>query len=339
MGLTADTLQSHHLWATSTRVSICRQNSFMRWRNCSFCTWEITLFCKLTCDTGIWNVPCRAFLMLFQLFMGHLRGFFPLASVARHSTDSSGLAVQSWAEKSAEVSLWPLFWSQESRSFLDCQTSYFSRYADWANLTVRRSQPHLLHRPFCARVSPSSRAPSLRSRSRWANAGRWPGPWILLWTFSAHRWWTPWWARTLWPVSHTQTNVDPFIRFHLPLESVLVRPRLVPDLLHPQHHLVHQTSQILPENEVFRFLRVSSGMAPPVHVTAAAFNRRHLLYLQWRTVYAANPSGSGSPLIRRQRETKATTHSILRTVDSFQGEKSGRNLRGSFISCCACSRS
>lgn len=44
----------------------------------------------------------------------------------------------------------------------------------------------------------------------------------------------------------------------LSLEHVLVQPGLVPDLLHPQHHLIDQTSQVLPENEVHWRLWVSA---------------------------------------------------------------------------------
>lgn len=78
-------------------------------------------------------------------------------------------------------------------------------------------------------------------------------------------------------------NVDPSpfpAGFCLPVEHILVRPRLVPDLLHPQHHLFCQTSQILPENEVFRSPRVSSRTTLLILVTAATFNQSDCLYLQ-----------------------------------------------------------
>lgn len=118
-----------------------------------------------------------------------LEGFprIPLASMAKHSTDSSGLLVQSWAAKvwTSHSSLLSL---QESRSFLDCQMSFISRYVDWANLTVRLSQPPCLCRRACTRVSPLIRAFSLRSPATWVSVGRWLEPWTRLRLFSARRW-------------------------------------------------------------------------------------------------------------------------------------------------------
>lgn len=78
-------------------------------------------------------------------------------------------------------------------------------------------------------------------------------------------------------------NVDPSplpAGFCLPVERILVRPRLVPDLLYPQHHLFYQTSQILPENEVFRSPQVSSRTTLLLLVTAATFIQSDFLYSQ-----------------------------------------------------------
>lgn len=170
--------------------------------------------------------------------------------MARHSADSSELLTHTWA-----VRVWTshssMFSLQESRSFLDCQRSFFTQYADWANLTVRLSQL-----PVCTGVP--AHAPDLwpvrypldhpARGSVWAsgwNRGRCCGYFLLTGgEFSGeHR-----------LVSRTETffirkNVDPCpfpAGLCLPVEYILVRPRLVPDLLYPQHHLFPQTSQILP---------------------------------------------------------------------------------------------
>lgn len=65
-----------------------------------------------------------------------------------------------------------------------------------------------------------------------------------------------WQSRDYLTNIEVQTNQSPFNQLctvltqTLSLECVLVQPGLVRDLLHPQHHLIDQTSQVLPENEV-----------------------------------------------------------------------------------------
>lgn len=107
---------------------------------------------------------------------------------------------------------------------------------------------------------------SLRSCSRWAVVGLWRELWILLRLLSAHKWWTLWWGSAYTLSTRLRSvffNTVCVVFTHalslsVSLECILVQSGLVLDLLHPQHNLFYQTSQVLPENEVLWSVRVSA---------------------------------------------------------------------------------
>lgn len=165
-----------------------------------------------------------------------------------------------------------LIWSQESKKFLDCQLAYFTAYADWANLMVSflfstslSVQKH--YECLCTGFAPLLICVfPLRSHSRWAAVAQWQELWILLRSSSVHSWWSLWWGFSICFLQilfyfFTFGNIFVFtcvLSLSLSLECVLVQSGMVLDLLHPQHHLLCETSQVLPENEIHWRLWVST---------------------------------------------------------------------------------